>query len=150
METTPKIADAHVTLPAYTRPPFVSSVYRCAACIAVGSAAVAALAGVAASMSLAVGSALAISSFWALERTLAVNYGGSSGKGRWLSFGLAAAKYGVLGVALLVATRLDAFRMGFMATGLVAVYAGVVVTATRDMIRRNAVTGVGGGSGDMV
>jgi hypothetical protein len=79
-----------------------------------------------------------------------MNYGARLGKSRWSSFALAAGKYALLGVTLSVATRVAGFRMGYMATGLVAVYAAVVVTATRDMIQRGAARGEGVGSGDMV
>ena len=143
-------ADTPTTIPTYTRSTFVSRVYRSAALIAAGATALAGLAGVGACVSLAAGCGLAISSFWALERTLAMNYGGRLGKGRWSSFALAAAKYALLGATLFVATRVAGFRMGYMATGLVVVYAAVVVTTTRDMIQRGASRGEGVGSGDMV
>ena len=150
MEPTGTTANALAPIPAYTRSSFVSDVCRASLAVSVVGIGVGAVAGLAPSLSLALGAALAISSFWALERTLAVNYGGDHGKGRWRSFALAIAKYGVVAGTLLLATRVDALRMGYVAAGLAVVYVGVVVSATLDMVRRSAAAKAPVGSGDVV
>ena len=150
MPATETMADALGPIPAYTRSPFVVDVYRASFVVSVVSVGAAALAGVWPCVSLALGAGLAVISFWALERTLAVSYGGVYGRGRWRSLGLAVAKYGVVAAALLLASRVDGLRMGYVAAGLAVVYVGVVVSATLDMIRRNAAAKASAGSGDVV
>lgn len=150
MEPTDTMSDALAPIPAYARSSFVSGVYRASLLVSVVSVCAGAFAGVRASVSLALGAGLALASFWALERTLAVKYGGHHGQGRWLSFGLAIGKYVVVAGALLMATRVDGLRMGYVAAGLAVVYVGVVVSATLDMVRRNAAAKAPAGSGDVV
>jgi|SaaInl4_135m_RNA_FD_contig_81_482522_length_15972_multi_4_in_0_out_0_15 hypothetical protein len=137
-------------IPAYERPRFVAAIYRLSFVIGAAAAGLAAAVEWMAGLSVAVGGVLAVGSFWALERTLASTYARSSGGADWGGVALALAKYALIAVTLLVASRVDAISMGFLATGLAVVYAAVVVAATRDMIRRRAAERRPAGSKDLV
>ncbi len=144
------MAERRPAIPAYARQRFIVEVYRTALGLGAATALVAALVSRPAGVSVAAGAAVAVVSFWALERTLAVAYGRSSGTIGWRAVGLAVGKYALIGIALLAASRIEAVSMALLALGLAVVYAAVVVAATRDMIRRRAADRAAAGTKDVV